>query len=348
MIKVVFIIGILLPINAVANWHLESGRLWSFIVDANMDGDLGLVDVMLWAEWLFFWPGDFVINISIQSALLGFLGFNKSDFSGVKSFFISLVLWFQFYRYLRYVLVEFSAQIWVALISLLRAPYGFSTYFILTLCRVHSGFILLFRIFSIAFLGVFLFFGFLALNLTQGLDSFKVDNELKTSFQDKSMDLLEVRDMSRLSDIVSEKKPEEFVEELVLKVEEKTMIMAQSSGIPDEILVANPPSEKSTSVDITHEQLTSVIVEEYMDKIGSHVQSRVSFPLKVDGNGATFQVLVTPSGIVLRTKLISTSGNQAYDEAVEKAIILAQPLPLPENERIYQTYFRLFQITVRQ
>ena len=348
MIKVVFIIGILLPINAVANWHLESGRLWGFIVDSNMDGDLGLVDVRLWAEWLFFWPGDFVINISIQSALLGFLGFNKSDFSGVKSFFISLVLWFQVYRYLRYVLLEFSAQIWVVLISLLRAPYGFSKILILTLCGIHSGFILLSRIFSIVSLGLFLFFGFLALNLTQGLDPFKVDNEIKTSFQDKSINLLDVRDMSRLSGIVSEKKPEEFVEELVLTVEEETMIMAQSSGIPDEILVADPLDEKSTSKDIIQEQPTSVIVEEYMDKIGSHVQSRVSFPLKVDGNGVTFQVLVTPSGIVLRTKLISTSGNQAYDAAVEKAIIMAQPLPIPENESIYQTYFRLFQITFRQ
>jgi colicin import membrane protein len=72
------------------------------------------------------------------------------------------------------------------------------------------------------------------------------------------------------------------------------------------------------------------VVDEYTAKIAAKIRSRIVMPPDVpDDARAEFAVTVLPGGSVLNPRLLKTSGNAAYDNAVERAILKAQPLPLP-------------------
>jgi colicin import membrane protein len=55
---------------------------------------------------------------------------------------------------------------------------------------------------------------------------------------------------------------------------------------------------------------------------------------------AEFSVTLLPGGEVLNASLAKSSGNEAYDNAVERAILKAQPLPLPPAEQNLFNKFR--------
>jgi len=54
---------------------------------------------------------------------------------------------------------------------------------------------------------------------------------------------------------------------------------------------------------------------------------------------ADFDVVLLPGGSVLSVKRAKPSGSTAYDEAVERAIMKSQPLPLPPDVAMFK-YFR--------
>jgi len=74
---------------------LVAPRNWSFVADMNYSGSVTVTDVGLWAQWLFFYPGDIVIyimtNFFPQSSDL--LGVSLGSYGGVISFLLSFVLW---------------------------------------------------------------------------------------------------------------------------------------------------------------------------------------------------------------------------------------------------------------
>lgn len=70
----------------------------------------------------------------------------------------------------------------------------------------------------------------------------------------------------------------------------------------------------------------------YVNKIKNAVRSRVVIPPGITGNPeAIFDVVQLPSGDVLSARLRKSSGNRAYDEAVERAILNSSPLPRPDR-----------------
>jgi len=73
-----------------------------------------------------------------------------------------------------------------------------------------------------------------------------------------------------------------------------------------------------------------------MDAIRNAIAARIKRyivqPPNLQGNPeAEFDVVVAPNGNVLTAKLRRSSGNAAYDSAVERAISGAQPLPMPSD-----------------
>ncbi|HMU64442.1 MAG TPA: TonB family protein, partial [Nitrosomonas sp.] len=52
-----------------------------------------------------------------------------------------------------------------------------------------------------------------------------------------------------------------------------------------------------------------------------------------------------PGGDVLKVSLRKSSGYAAFDEAVERAIFLAKPLPIPPDPALFKE-FRDFSLTV--
>jgi len=69
----------------------------------------------------------------------------------------------------------------------------------------------------------------------------------------------------------------------------------------------------------------------YINRIRSKIKSNVVLPLDIKGNPeAIFDVVQLPTGEVLTVRLRKSSGNSAYDESVERAILKSSPLPRPD------------------
>jgi colicin import membrane protein len=74
----------------------------------------------------------------------------------------------------------------------------------------------------------------------------------------------------------------------------------------------------------------------YGDKIRAKVRGNIVMPPEIKGNPeAVFVVIQLPTGEVLSTKLRKSSGNAAYDTAVERAILKSSPLPKPDKGELF-------------
>ena len=331
-------------------WALHSERPWLFVYDSNSDGHVNFLDFWNWALWAFFWPGDFVINCSINSTFFNIIDFDSNDFFSVKSFCLSLGLWLIFLHYLsRFCLLffgpicsclsEFRKSISLMLLKMTRY-----------IEKEQKGFLLILKTGHMLFGLILIFFFFLAINLTK---NHNFQSDLRIHYQNNIPPVLlnnyhnaEIgskntsSDQNRVNSLANE--------EIVIEIQDKKMNLIKPEDIVDEELDFEPDKSELSITQTAQALAERKDVEEYMQKIGEKIRDNVSFPLNVDGGGVTFEVLVTYAGIVVKVNILHTSGNEAYDAAVEKAILKAQPLPMPSNEEIYSKYFRLFKMTFRQ
>jgi colicin import membrane protein len=82
-------------------------------------------------------------------------------------------------------------------------------------------------------------------------------------------------------------------------------------------------------------------VDEYVRKIQNAVRRSIIEPPNLQGNPeVVFQVRVLPGGEILEDTLRMTrsSGNAAYDAAVERAIRKASPLPVPSDPALFESF----------
>lgn len=87
--------------------------------------------------------------------------------------------------------------------------------------------------------------------------------------------------------------------------------------------------------------------QKYISGIRGKVYARVALPPDLPGNPeAEFMVSLLPGGELLNVILRKSSGNPAYDAAVERAIRQAQPFDVPSGEP-FQQYFRQFPMVFR-
>ncbi len=70
----------------------------------------------------------------------------------------------------------------------------------------------------------------------------------------------------------------------------------------------------------------------YIERIRARIWSKVVPPTELKGNPEViFDVVQLPTGEVLSARLRKSSGNKAYDDAVERAILNSSPLPRPDR-----------------
>ena len=75
------------------------------------------------------------------------------------------------------------------------------------------------------------------------------------------------------------------------------------------------------------------IVADFRDRIRAKIRGNTRIPENLGGNPqARFEVSVLPTGEIVGVKLIKSSGNTAYDQAVERAIYKSSPLPIPPDK----------------
>jgi colicin import membrane protein len=75
---------------------------------------------------------------------------------------------------------------------------------------------------------------------------------------------------------------------------------------------------------------------EYIARITAKVRANWILPPDLKGNPeAVFSVVQLPTGEVLSARIVKSSGNPAYDAAVERAILKSSPLPLPASRELF-------------
>jgi len=83
-------------------------------------------------------------------------------------------------------------------------------------------------------------------------------------------------------------------------------------------------------------------IDEYRRRISEKVKRFIVEPPNLQGNPEVeFDVVVLPGGEVLGVKLRKSSAVTAYDNAVERAILKAQPLPLPPDPALFNDFREL-------
>ena len=89
------------------------------------------------------------------------------------------------------------------------------------------------------------------------------------------------------------------------------------------------------------------IIDEYKRKIQDKIKGNVNNELCGDGKPVLkFKIDLLPSGELSgNPKLTKTSGLEACDDAVERAIMASQPLPLPEDVAL-KSQFRNLNLTL--
>jgi colicin import membrane protein len=84
------------------------------------------------------------------------------------------------------------------------------------------------------------------------------------------------------------------------------------------------------------------LIDEYKRRIKIKILSAIVQPPDLVGNPqAEFEVVLLPTGEVLSVTLKRSSGQGAYDVAVERAIQKAQPLPLPPEPTLFKEFREL-------
>lgn len=81
------------------------------------------------------------------------------------------------------------------------------------------------------------------------------------------------------------------------------------------------------------------VIAEYKAKIMAKIRSRIVLPPNIpDDSVAELDVTLLPGGDILNVRLRKSSGYTAFDNAVERAIYLAKPLPLPPDPALFPKF----------
>jgi len=81
---------------------------------------------------------------------------------------------------------------------------------------------------------------------------------------------------------------------------------------------------------------------DWIDKIRSRIRGYINLPPDIPGNPeAIFDVVQLPTGEIIEAKLRKSSGVRAYDDAVQRAILKASPLPRAVPAELFQRNLEL-------
>ena len=117
---------------------------------------------------------------------------------------------------------------------------------------------------------------------------------------------------------------------------------AQKSQQAEAQRLAKEQAEAQQAMAAQAASAQSKLRNEYIERIRTKIRRFIVQPPNLQGNPESeFDVVVLPDGNVLAVKLKRPSGNAAYDNAVERAINRAQPLPLPPDPTLAKDFREL-------
>jgi colicin import membrane protein len=135
--------------------------------------------------------------------------------------------------------------------------------------------------------------------------------------------------------------PKDDIEKILMREQ----VAMESRKLDEERKRADEARRKADS-EKTARQLAATArdkaLAEYFNRIRARVRQYWILPQDVQGNPeAIFTVVQLPTGEVLSVKLKKSSGNPALDAAIERAILKASPLPLPEPRSLFDRQLEL-------
>jgi len=84
------------------------------------------------------------------------------------------------------------------------------------------------------------------------------------------------------------------------------------------------------------------LVDEYKRRIAESIKRRIIEPPSLQGNPEVeLHITVLPGGEVLDVRIVRSSGQPLWDSAAERAVIRAQPLPLPPDPALMREFREL-------
>lgn len=173
--------------------------------------------------------------------------------------------------------------------------------------------------------------------------------EIKPNLEDLKKKELE----ERLKKIESQKKEQEQKQELEKKqalekqkeIEKQKELAAQKQKEQEAKARRDAEARHAAQQVAARNQIAGEIAK-YKAMILAKIRSRIVMPPDLPGNPVVeFKVTLLPGGDILDVKLSKSSGYSAFDSAVERAIFLSKPLPLPPDPALFNE-FRNLNITV--
>ncbi|MDD2720341.1 MAG: cell envelope integrity protein TolA [Gallionella sp.] len=151
--------------------------------------------------------------------------------------------------------------------------------------------------------------------------------------------------------VMPDKKPEKKVEppkplekpkppeKIKPEVKKPAEVKKQVSKPDPAVLAAEQQAAREKAA---QEAATGRVVDEYISKISGKIRRNIVMPPDVPNDArAEFLVTLLPGGRVLDVKLKKSSGNAAYDSAVERSILKSDPLPLPPDAGLFNRFREL-------
>jgi colicin import membrane protein len=131
-----------------------------------------------------------------------------------------------------------------------------------------------------------------------------------------------------------ERKEKQRIDAEKKKAEEKRLAeVRERQNREAEALKAQAAREQTVTADAAKSRAN----EDYIRRIQAKVKGYVVVPPEIAGNPeAIFEVVQLPTGEIIDAQLRKSSGNRAYDEAVQRAIIKASPLPRPDSPDLFR------------
>ncbi len=143
-------------------------------------------------------------------------------------------------------------------------------------------------------------------------------------------------------------KPKIKTPEPVKPIEDRPVKPKKTEPVPvDQKTLADKKAQLAQATQAEQQRAAQVaatgkMVDEYKLKIIAKIRRNIVMPPDVqDGMRAEFNVILLPGGSVLSATLVKPSGSGAYDDAVERAISKAQPLPLPADVALFNRFREL-------
>lgn len=137
---------------------------------------------------------------------------------------------------------------------------------------------------------------------------------------------LKDKEKKRKEEALKKAEAEKKLKERVLK-EQHAMLEAEQEALNKQRVAAEAARQQ-----VAAQTAAQRLMNDAISRISSHIRRFIIMPPDVVGNPqAEFEVSLIPTGEVLNVKLSRSSGNPAYDNAVERAIRKASPLPLPND-----------------